>query len=176
MPLREPHPFSAFVRILGRGKSLTRSLTEAEAEQAMGMILDGDVLPEQLGAFLMLLRMKEESPEEIAGFVRAARARFALPADALRVDLDWSSYAGKKRQLPWFLLAALRLAGAGWRVFMHGGEGHTPGRVYTSEALRALGLAPARNVADAAAAAEARQFRLSDARPDEPWSSTICLG
>ncbi len=154
--MREPHPFSAFVRILGRGKSLTRSLTEEEAEQAMGMILDGDVLPEQLGAFLMLLRMKEESPEEMAGFVRASRARLALPSPAPRVDLDWSSYAGKKRQLPWFLLAALRLAGAGWRVFMQGGEGHTPGRVYTSEALRALGLAPAERSRRRGAAARAR--------------------
>ena len=156
MPLRAPHPFSAFVRILGRGKSLTRALTEAEAEQAMGMILDGDVLPEQLGAFLMLLRIKEESPEEMAGFVRAARSRLAAPDVA--VDLDWSSYAGKKRQLPWFLLAALTLAGAGYRVFMHGGEGHTPGRVYASEALAALGLAPGRDLADAAEALKRTNF------------------
>jgi anthranilate phosphoribosyltransferase len=156
--MREPHPFSPFVRILGRGKSLTRSLTEAEAEQAMGMILDGDVLPEQLGAFLMLLRVKEESPEEMAGFVRAARRRFAVPPQAARVDLDWSSYAGKKRQLPWFLLAALRLAGAGWRVLMHGGEGHTPGRVYASQALRALGLSPAADLPDAARRLEHQGF------------------
>ena len=45
------------------------------------MILRGDTLPEQLGAFLMLLRVKEESPAEIAGFVRAARARARPPAD-----------------------------------------------------------------------------------------------
>jgi anthranilate phosphoribosyltransferase len=156
--MREPHPFSQFVRILGRGKSLTRSLTETEAEQAMGLILDGDVLPEQLGAFLMLLRVKEESPEEIAGFVRAARARFAVPRPAPKIDLDWSSYAGKKRQLPWFLLAALRLASAGWRVLMHGGEGHTPGRLYTSEALRNLGLEPARDLAEAARRIERDNF------------------
>jgi len=37
------------------------------------MILRGEVLREQVGAFLMLLRVKEESPEEIAGFVRAVR-------------------------------------------------------------------------------------------------------
>ncbi len=155
--MREPHPFSAFVRILGRGKTLSRSLTEAEAEQAMGMILDGEALPEQIGAFLMLLRMKEESPDELAGFTRAARSRMVFP-DGSRADLDWSSYAGKKRQLPWFLLAALALAKAGYRVFMHGGEGHTPGRLYTSEALRALGLAPAADVADAARRIERDNF------------------
>ena len=64
---RDPHPFARFVNILGRGKSLTRSLTEGEAEEAMAMILAGETLPEQLGAFLMLLRVKEESAEEIAG-------------------------------------------------------------------------------------------------------------
>ena len=126
--MRAPHPFAPFVRILGRGKSLTRSLTEAEAEEAMAMILNGDALPEQIGAFLMLLRLKEESPEEIAGFVRAARQRMKIPADAPRVDLDWSSYAGKKRQLPWFLLAALCLAQSGRTIFMHGFDGHTAGR------------------------------------------------
>ncbi len=137
---RDPHPFARFVNILGRGKTLTRSLTVDEAEEAMAMILAGKVLPEQLGAFLMLLRVKEESAEEIAGFVRAARARLAPPAGAPRVDLDWSSYAGKGRQLPWFILTALVLARNGWRVFMHGAEAHTEGRIYTGEALRALGV------------------------------------
>ena len=106
------HPFSAFVRLLGRGKTLSRGLTPEEAEQAMGMILDGEALPEQIGAFLMLLRMKEETGAEIAGFVRAARAR--LPThEGPRPDLDWPCYAGKARRAPWHLLAALRLAGAG---------------------------------------------------------------
>ncbi len=148
---RDPHPFARFVNILGRGKTLTRSLTVDEAEEAMAMILAGKVLPEQLGAFLMLLRVKEESPEEIAGFVRAARARLTPPAGAPRVDLDWSSYAGKGRQLPWFILSALVLARNGWRVFMHGAEAHTEGRVYTGEALRALGVPVAANLEQAAA-------------------------
>ncbi len=145
-----PHPFAPFVAILGRGKTKTRSLSVQEAEQAMGMILDGNVLPEQLGAFLMLLRVKEESPEEIAGCVRAAQARLDLPADAPQVDLDWSSYAGKSRQLPWFLLAALLLARNDFRVLMHGAEGHTPNRLYTRAALSELGFPIAANIAQAA--------------------------
>jgi anthranilate phosphoribosyltransferase len=156
--MREPHPFARFINILGRGKTLTRSLTVEEAEKAMAMILDGQALPEQLGAFLMLLRVKEESPEEIAGFVRAARATLATPAHPPRVDLDWSSYAGKRRQLPWFVLSALVLARNGWRVFMHGGEGHTGGRVYTSEVLRAMGLPVAFSLDEAAAQLRDRNF------------------
>ena len=35
---REPHPFARFIAILGRGKTLTRSLTIDEAEDAMAMI------------------------------------------------------------------------------------------------------------------------------------------
>ena len=53
-----PHPFSRFVAILGRGKTKQRHLTYEEALEAMHMILDGRVLPEQIGAFLMLLRLK----------------------------------------------------------------------------------------------------------------------
>jgi len=147
---RDPHPFARFIKILGRGKTLTRSLTVDEADEAMTMILAGQVLPEQLGAFLMLLRVKEESSEEIAGFVRAARARLTPPAGAPRVDLDWSSYAGKSRQLPWFILSALVLALSGWRVFMHGAEAHTEGRVYTGAALHALGVPVATSLEDAA--------------------------
>jgi anthranilate phosphoribosyltransferase len=129
------HPFAPYVRILGKGKKGSRSLTEQEAYESMSMILTDQVCPEQLGAFLMLLRVKEESPEELTGFVKAAREHSHAPSDRVHVDLDWSSYAGKKRQLPWYLLAALTLAQSGTRVFMHGSRGHTAGRLYTEDML-----------------------------------------
>ena len=147
----EQHPFARFTAILGRGKTLSRSLTQEEAAEAMGMILREEVLPEQIGALLMLLRVKEESPEEIAGFVQAVKATFKLPRSAPKVDLDWSSYAGKRRQLPWFLLAALLLARNGVTIFMHGTEGHTPGRIYTRETLVRLGYPIATSLDEAAA-------------------------
>jgi anthranilate phosphoribosyltransferase len=136
----DTHPFARFVRILGRGKTLSRSLTEGEAEEAMGMILQNKATPEQLGAFLMLLRVKEESAEEIAGFTRAVRATFSPPEPMPAVDIDWPSYAGKRRQLPWYLICALLLARNGVRIFMHGSEGHTPGRTYTRDVLESLGV------------------------------------
>jgi len=150
MPMSEMHPFARFVAILGRGKTRTRALTIDEAEEAMGMILRGEAMPEQLGAFMMLLRVKEETAEEIAGFVRAARATFQMPEIVPGVDIDWSSYAGKRRQLPWFLLSALVLARNGHRILMHGAEGHTPGRLYTGETLARLGFPVARNLDEAA--------------------------
>lgn len=134
----EEHPFAVFVRILGKGKRGARSLTREEARQAMGMLLDGEVEATQLGAFLMLLRHKEESPEELAGFTEAVRAR--MPSLAFSADIDWPSYAGKKRHLPWYLLAAKCLAGSGLRIFMHGGGAHTAGRLYTEQLLGPLGI------------------------------------
>ncbi len=159
--LQTPHPFARFIAILGRGRNLTRSLTVEEAEEAMSMILAGDVLPEQLGAFLMLLRMKEESAEEIAGFAKAARKSLPAPEPGL-VAVDWSSYAGKKRQLPWFLLAALCLVQAGHSVFMHGFDGHTPGRLYTGEVLTALGLPVAADFPSATRALRQHRFAYMD--------------
>ena len=146
-----PYPFARFVRILGRGKTLTRSLTAEEAEEAMGMILAGEARPEQIGAFLMLLRVKEETGEEIAGFIRAARAALIRPVDMPAVDLDWPSYAGKKRQVPWFLLAAVLLARSGWSIFLHGLDGHTEGRVYAGEALQRFGFPIAEDFEEAGA-------------------------
>lgn len=131
------HPFAQYVRILGKGKRGSRSLTYEEALHAFGMILDDEVEDVQLGAFLMLLRVKEESVDELAGFVQATKDRIQLPA--LQIDLDWSSYAGKRKHYPWFLLAALTLAKHGYRIFVHGAAGHTINRLYTEDVLPKLG-------------------------------------
>lgn len=131
------HPFAQYVRIIGKGKNGARSLTYEEAYQAFSIILKQEVLDVQLGAFLMLLRIKEESVDELAGFVQATRDQ--LNFAPLTVDLDWSSYAGKRKHYPWFLLAALTLAQSGYKVFMHGASGHTLNRLYTEQVLEYLG-------------------------------------
>ena len=87
----------------------------------------------------MLLRVKEETPEELAGFVDAARTQ-ARPPGPVAVDIDWSSYAGKRRHAPWFIFALQLLADEGLRIFIHGAEGHTPERLYTEAVMQALGL------------------------------------
>ncbi|MEX3017597.1 glycosyl transferase family protein [Gymnodinialimonas hymeniacidonis] len=110
-----------FVAALGRGPGRSRSLTQAEATEAMDIMLSGGAAPEAVGALLMLLRMKGETAEEIAGFAGAAQAACpALP----RADLDWPSYAaGRTRGLPWFLLSARLVALNGHRVMLHGWNG-----------------------------------------------------
>ncbi|WP_263263807.1 glycosyl transferase family protein [Pseudomonas sp. RIT-PI-S] len=162
------HPFAEFVRILGKGKRGARALTREEAFRAMGMVLDGEVEDTQLGAFLMLLRHKEESAEELAGFTEAVRARVRAPA--LKVDLDWPSYAGKKRHLPWYLLAVKCLGQNGLRIFMHGGGAHTAGRLYTEQLLGDLGITLCRDWAQVAAALDAHGVAFA---PLSDWAEPL---
>jgi anthranilate phosphoribosyltransferase len=65
------------------------------------------------------------------------------------VDLDWATYAGKRRHLPWFLLSALLLVENGIKVFMHGAPGPSANRLYTENMLAFLGLKAAATVNEA---------------------------
>ena len=146
--MQEEHPFAPYIRILGKGKRGSRGLTVVEAREAMSMVLKDEITAEQLGAFLMLLRVKEETAEEVAGFVEAIR-EFIKSSSSSDADLDWSSYAGKRRHSPWYVLSALLLAENGVKVCMHGAEGHTAGRIYTSEVLKPLGIETSMTLDDA---------------------------
>ena len=144
------HPFAPFIRILGKGPRTARHLSRDEAREAGRLIFADAVEPVQLGAFLCLLRLRGETPEELAGLAEAARASLLKPANPPQVALDWPSYAGKRDRLPWFLLAALLLARDGHAVLLHGEDSHTPGRISTAPALRSLGVPPAGSLEEAA--------------------------
>jgi anthranilate phosphoribosyltransferase len=143
------HPFAKFIQMLGKGQRGARNLTQQEAEQAMNMILANQVEPIQLGAFLMLMRVKEETPEEIAGFVKSARNSLAHQKALVSVDLDWASYAGKRRQLPWYLLSALLLSNHGIKVLMHGIGSGSDDRIYIPQAMQSMGLKLANSLDEA---------------------------
>lgn len=131
---------AAHVATLGRGPGRSRSLTREEAADAMSLMLQG-AAPEAVGALLMLLRMKGETAEEIAGFAEAAQGAIAPIAQA---DLDWPCYAaGRTRGAPWFLLSARLVAQAGHRVVLHGFNGNdAPVRAH----LAGAGIAEAANI------------------------------
>ena len=133
------HPFASYIQVLGKGRNGMKSLTQQQAYDAMKMITCYDVEPEQLGAFLMLMRVKEETAEEVAGFTLALRESIPTSEQYFQPAIDWAAYAGKKRQLPWFILAALTLAKQGYPVFMHGMYRNDE-RIYVSEALDALDM------------------------------------
>jgi anthranilate phosphoribosyltransferase len=136
--------FTPFIKAVGAGKRSGRYLTEQEAFSAMSMLLNGEVLPEQKGAFLMLLRVREESVEELTGFVRACRS--FLPshqqpfAGKKTADIDIGCYAGKRRQLPWFVLALSLLQQNGCRLFVHGTSEPHSARLYIKDTLSRLGM------------------------------------
>jgi len=145
----EEHPFAQYIRILGKGRNGARALSREEAYSAMDMIFRYEYEPEQIGAFLMLMRVKEETPEEVAGFVQAIRDSIPSQMANAHVAVDWPSYAGKRRQMPWYLLAALTLSRSGYPVFMHGLTREDE-RIYTSQALEALGIDPCESLPSAA--------------------------
>lgn len=152
------HRFAGFIRAMGKGPHTARALTRDEAAEAMRMILAGQVEPVQLGAFLTLMRVKSETPAEVAGMAQTAQEAVALPAGFPEVRLDWPAYAGKRRRPPWFVLSALLLAANGIPVLMHGTAGYDPARVFVPEALRQLGVAACGSLAEAAQRIGAERF------------------
>ncbi|MGR3492344.1 MAG: glycosyl transferase family 3, partial [Shimia sp.] len=99
---------------------------------------------EATGALLMLLRMKGETAEEIAGFAAAAQAACPLIENA---TLDWPTYAaGRTRGAPLFLDAARLVADTGARVLIHGWNGADP---KVRAGMEAAGIPTATSAIDA---------------------------
>jgi anthranilate phosphoribosyltransferase len=139
-----------YLREIGRGKEGARALTRAQAADLMRQLLAGQVSDVETGGFALAMRIKGETPEELAGFMDAAQPLcLALAAPSTAVVLP--SYNGA-RKLPNFTpLLALLLARAGVPVLVHGPL-RDAGRVASAEIFEALGLPPV----DSAAAVQAR--------------------
>ncbi|WP_037337602.1 glycosyl transferase family protein [Saccharospirillum impatiens] len=137
--MSEPLKFADLIRALGRGKNGSRSLSREEAHFAMQEIWHQRETQAQLGALLMLMRVKEETAEELAGMAQAVRDELDT-WDGQAMHIDWPAYAGKRRQPSWYVLAAKALAQGGYRVFMHGGGEHTAGRQYARQVCEALSI------------------------------------
>ncbi len=65
--------FKSLIGIAAAG----RALSEAEAERAFDIMMSGDATPAQMGGFLMALRVRGETVEEITGAVRAMRGKMS---------------------------------------------------------------------------------------------------
>ena len=51
-----------------------RDLTRSEAREVMDQIMKGEATAAQIGAFLIAMRIKRETPDEIAGCAEIGRA------------------------------------------------------------------------------------------------------
>lgn len=97
-----------------------QNLTEEEAGAAFEVIMRGDATPSQIAGFLVALRMKGETAEEITGFARTARA-MATPIQVDGALLDTCGTGGDG--LATFnisTLSAIVGAACGARVAKHG--------------------------------------------------------
>ncbi len=151
-------PYAAYIRILGRGPTNSRHLTREEAHFAFSGVLSGQMSDMQVGALLLLLRYRSESPEELAGIVEAIRDHISLGRECNDL-IDWPSYSsGKSRRLPWFLLSAKLLAETGIKVFMHGFNSHLDNGLLTEDCLEAVGEMPAASLEDANETLEIENF------------------
>ncbi len=114
-------------------------LGEAEAEAAFEILMSGDATPSQTGAFLMALRVRGETIDEITGAARIMREkalRIEAPADAI----DTAGTGGDdKGTLNISTAAALLLAGAGVPVVKHGNRALSS-QTGASDVLGALGV------------------------------------
>ena len=85
--------FKALLGVVAAGKPLGR----AQAEQAFRAIMAGEVTPAQIGAFLMALRVRGETVEEITAAVTVMRekmTRIEAPANAIDVCGTGGDHAG----------------------------------------------------------------------------------
>jgi anthranilate phosphoribosyltransferase len=130
------------IATIGAGIGHSRPLTTDEAQDAFTCVLEGEADPVQIGALLSVMNFRGETAAELAGLVRAARTHIRAPqAEASPVDLDWPAYISpKSRRMPWFLQAALLLAGAGYKILLHGSDGGDNTRGVLTSAIRALGI------------------------------------
>lgn len=111
-----------YLKDIGRGKDGARPMTREQACHAWSLLLNGDTDALTTGAFLMAMRIKGETPQEMAGFLDATHAALQYPdwPQDERLTVVIPSYNGA-RKLPLLtpLLAHL-LARQGLRVLLHG--------------------------------------------------------
>ncbi|HIP96876.1 MAG TPA: anthranilate phosphoribosyltransferase [Anaerolineae bacterium] len=118
----------------------SRDLTEAEAETVMEQIMTGQTTPAQIGGFLIALRLKGETVEEVTGFARAMR-RNAIPVRPHRrfmVDTCGTGGDGA-HTFNISTTAAFVVAGAGLAVAKHGNRS-VSSRCGSADVLQALGV------------------------------------
>lgn len=129
-----------FIAKVGKGKRGSRDLTFDEASSAMECLLNGIATPYQVGAFLMAMRVKGESVDELAAFTSVAiRYNRLLNIEDKRL-LNIPSYAGKKETLHVLAASAILISAAGQSVIIHGFKDNRH-KIGIGKVLDAMGIA-----------------------------------
>jgi anthranilate phosphoribosyltransferase len=115
------------------------SLSEAEASAAMTEIMEGAATPVQIAGFVIALRAKGVSADELVGLVKTMRS-FAHSVDVSGDLLDTCGTGGDRAgTFNVSTAAALVCAGAGVRVAKHGNRAASS-RCGSADVLEALGV------------------------------------
>ncbi len=124
-----------FIAKVANGEALSRD----EARAAFDILMSGEATPSQIGGFLMALRVRGETVEEIAGAVSTMRAKMLpvhAPADVIDIVGTGGDGLGTYNIST---LAAIIVAGAGVKVAKHGNRALSS-KSGTADALTALGV------------------------------------
>ena len=115
------------------------SLTRAQATEVMQEIMEGEVTPAQLGAFLTALRLKGESTEEIAGMAAVMREKaLRVNAQGPLLDVAGTGVDGKNT-FNISTASAFVAAACGARVAKHGNRAASSS-CGAADVLEALGV------------------------------------
>ena len=115
------------------------TLTRAEAEDAFDSMLSGEVTPSQMGGFLMALRVRGETVDEITGAVAAMRGKMIgvkAPPDAIDIVGTGGDGSGSYNVST---LASIIAAACGVPVAKHGNRAASS-RSGAADTLAALGV------------------------------------
>lgn len=127
--------FKAYIARIAEGEPLARE----DARAAFDIILSGEATPSQLGGFLMGLRLRGETIDEVTGAVASMRARMlpvSAPDDAIDIVGTGGDATGSYNIST---CAALVVAGCGVKVAKHGNRSLSS-KSGSSEALAQLGV------------------------------------
>ncbi len=117
----------------------TQPLSAEEAEQAFSIIMAGDATPSQMGGFLMALRVRGETIDEITGAARAMRARM-LPVEAPEGAIDTCGTGGDaKGTLNVSTASTFVVTACGVTVAKHGNRALSS-KSGAADVLQALGV------------------------------------
>jgi len=165
--------FAATIKLVGTGARGSRDLTFDEARAAMAALLAGETSEAQAGAFLIAMRLKGESPAELAGFAQAVRgASRPLEADVGGRPLVacCGGYDGVVSAPHLSVAAAATAAACGVAVVMHCGPTLGPKRGVTqADVLARLGGPAAPSAEQSASMLERAGATLVYAPAVMPW-------
>lgn len=128
-----------YIKVIGRGKDGAKPITRAQACDLFGQVLDGTVTDLEIGGFCLAMRIKGETPDEMAGFLDATYQRMQRFPASDRPTVVLPSYNGARKLPVLTPLLALLLAREGLPVLVHGTATESS-RIFTSNVLSALGM------------------------------------